>query len=64
MKKILEEGKTTFYQQILKSGTIVVIREDKEPLPKKWTESHQDKLAKEERKLNKEEIKNGKNKKK
>lgn len=55
MKKILEEGKTTFYQQILKSGTTIVIREDKEPLPKKWT------LAEYERKF-KEEIKNGKKK--
>ena len=56
MKKILEEDKVTFYQQILKSGTIVVIREDKEPLPKKWS------LAEHERKF-KEESKNGKKKK-
>lgn len=55
MKKILEEGKVVFYHQILENGTIVVIREDKEPLPKKWT------LAEHERKF-KEEIKNGKKK--
>lgn len=62
MKKILEEDKVIFYHQVLENGTIVVTREDKEPLPKKWTESYQDKLAKEERKLNKEEIINGKKK--
>lgn len=55
MKKILEEDKVVFYHQILENGTIVVIREDKEPLPKKWT------LAEHERKF-KEEIKNGKKK--
>lgn len=55
MRKILEEDKVTFYQLVLENGTIVVTREDKEPLPKKWT------LAEHERKF-KEEIKNGKKK--
>ena len=50
MKKILEEDKVTFHQQILENGTIVVIRDDKSTLPKNWTLAQQERDFKEEKK--------------